>query len=165
MIAALVATAWSILDVVVRAVTYVVRGVFDGLTVMLSNPVTFCTVGVIALACYGFGINRGMIIDRYRVEAAQQETKEWKDAHARLLKDAEDANASDKARFKAAQEAKAAAAAAERAKIDAVVAPAASEPQPKRVRPAARKAAPSKDGGEPLSLPGFPTLPWGPSKG
>lgn len=157
--APLAAVVMPVLGAIASAIAFVVKSFFEGLTVIFSKPVTFVTVGVMALACYGLGINRGLIIDGYLVRAAKQETSEWKGAHAKLLSDAENANAANKAKFKAALKAKADAEAAEKAKGPlSLLVPAAPAAEPKRVQPA-RKTANRQDPGPGKSMCGvFPLL-------
>ena len=99
---------------------------FRGVTVVLANPVVFVGVVPIGLGTYALGINRGLLIDKHRVETARQERDEWKGAHAKLMKDAKVANDGDKTKFEAALKAKAAAEAAESAKASPPAAPAAA---------------------------------------
>lgn len=126
-----------------RAVAFVVRSFFAGLTVILSQPVTLVTVACIALACYGLGIRRGMIIDGYLVRQATDNRDEWKRAHAQLVNDAENADNENKLKLQAALVAKQAAL-DELAKRDAAAPAAPAKPGGVRDAP---KRAPAKGGG------------------
>lgn len=147
-----------ILGAVVGFIGQVIKWFFDGLTVIVSHPATFVTVGLIGLGSYAGGIRTGMRWDARLVSAAKSETAEWKGAHQKLLDDAKKVDDADKSKHKAGLAAKAKAEADERAKIAAESTKPADTGGAAGVQPKpSRKAASCKNGGGQQSL--FGALP------
>ncbi len=148
----------SIFAALVATATTLTKWFFNGVTVIVSNPVTLVAVAVAAALAFGGGVKLGKEYDEYLVQRKEAVIQ-------KMLSDSKRLDDENKSRLAKSLGAKAAAE-AEAAKIEVkpvattavaadTVQPAAAKP--KRVRPA---RADCKDSGSGSSLQ-WPGLVWG----
>lgn len=135
----------GIVSAVLGLVLGAIRRFFEGLTVILSNPVTLVTVGAIAMVATAFGMKLGVEWSDHRVRQAQGEVARVIAERNRAYADASAKAAEADAARRAAEEAEAA---RDQAVNDAVVR--ARRATAGRVR-SERQSKPSSDGGSGLS--------------
>ncbi len=133
----------SILGAMLGFIGEIIKWAFEGLTIIISKPVTLVTVALLATVAWGFGLDFGLRWDEGRVNAARHEVAAIKDnLKKQEAKDAQLAAAAKAAREKAVRETTAAPAAQPAAAAAADPAPAAVQ----RVQP--KRAAAAKRAGE-----------------
>lgn len=106
----------GVVSALVGFVVGAIRKFFEGLTVILSNPVTLVTVGFVTMVAAAFGMKLGVEWSDYRVAQAQSEVRQMQlDLEAAHAYARDRAGAADRARLEAEEAARQAADAAERA--------------------------------------------------
>lgn len=130
----------------------IARGAVKGATVILTNPVTLVTVGLIAMVTFAVGVEMGSREGRVRVAELQQQKEQANAAAEERLRSALTAR-------KAAEEAE-----EERAAVVAPMAPQ-SRPAPRpRPRPERVRDQPEPTLADRFCVPGFSSLqPWCPA--
>lgn len=154
----------SIIGAVIGFVGQLIAWFFEGVTIVIKNPVTLVTVAIISTVTWGLGLDAGLRWDAHKVNVARADRDQWKAAHAKLMADARKADADNKTKLKSALDVKISAEKVEAAKPDAAtpgapavaVVPAAPAAEPKRVQSAKKRApATGSDSGDRSGLRGI----------
>ncbi len=125
----------------------IIKWFFEGVTVIVSNPVTLVTVSTVAGSAFLGGVKVGKEWDQYLVDRKEATIQQ-------MIADGEKADAENKRQFEAALAAKKAAQDDVKSVPTTTITPAGERPAPvvKRVRPASE--------GKGLNQIGGPSLQW-----